>query len=286
MVLERLLGAEMSPAEFLERHYLKFPYVSSGGAQAFVALGAWPVAEIILAQPDPDVLVARGGELWEEKRLPTVAEAKALYAAGYTIVLRDSEKHHPKLGELAAAFERDFQAPIDIQLYFTPAEQFGFGWHYDAEDVFILQAQGSKDYVLRKNTVNPWPLKETLPRDMKVEREIMPYMKCTLATGDWLYIPAGYWHKADARAESISLAVGVLSTAALDVFDFLRPRLLGSFRWRQRLPTPGAISPATTAALFEAYRVLFAELGADLQQQLASEAFVREFLAAKGRPSA
>ena len=38
---------------------------------------------------------------------------------------------------------RDFAAPVDVHLYCTPAGQPGFGWHYDAEDVFVLQTAGS-----------------------------------------------------------------------------------------------------------------------------------------------
>ena len=45
----------------------------------------------------------------------------------------------------------------------------------------LCSASGRKTYSLRKNTVNPWPLEETLPADMKYEREIMPLMQCRLA---------------------------------------------------------------------------------------------------------
>ncbi len=75
----------------------------------------------------------------------------------------------------------------------------GFSWHYDAEDVFIIQTAGEKEYSLRKNTVNPWPLEETLPADMQYERELMPLMRVLLRGGDLLYIPCGYWHKAEAK---------------------------------------------------------------------------------------
>ena len=40
-----------------------------------------------------------------------------------------------------------------VQLFVTPAETHGFSWHYDAEEVFIVQTAGVKDYLLRENTV-------------------------------------------------------------------------------------------------------------------------------------
>jgi ribosomal protein L16 Arg81 hydroxylase len=75
------------------------------------------------------------------------------------------------------------------------------------------------------------------------ERELMPVPRCTLAAGDWLSIPAGYWHRTRALEESLSLSVGVLSATALDVYDALRRHLLSSLRWRQRLPAAGAAAP-------------------------------------------
>jgi 50S ribosomal protein L16 3-hydroxylase len=130
--------------------------------------------------------------------------------------------------------------------------------------VFVLQTCGSKEWEPRKNTVNPWPLVETLPADMRHEREIMPVLRCLLAAGDWLYIPHGYWHRTRAAEESISLSVGLRSAAALDVFDFLRGELLSSLKWRQRLPPAGAASPLGPEELSRRYRELFADLGADL----------------------
>ena len=136
--------------------------------------------------------------------------------------MRHAERHDPRILALAKDFEREFAAPVNIHIYATPGGQFGFGWHYDAEDVFILQTTGRKEYLLRKNTVQPWPLEETLPQDMRYEREIMPLMRCALEAGDWLYIPAGYWHMANAEQTAISLAIGVMSHAAIEVLDLLR----------------------------------------------------------------
>lgn len=282
MIIEQLLG-DVSKSVFMEEYYLKLPFALPRCAQKFTQLGNWETVQAILAQPDPDVLVVRQGRRWDGKEIPSYAQARELHASGYTVVIRNAEKHDARLAELAAGFHEEFQAPVDIQIYCTPANQHGFGWHYDPEDVFILQTQGSKEFSLRKNTVNPWPLVETLPRNMAYEREIMPLMKCRLLAGDWLYIPAGYWHVARADEEAISLAVGVMSTAAIDVYEFLRPRLLSSLMWRQRLPTPGKASPLSDQELLERYRALFAELAEDLARQIRNEEVVRLFLASKGR---
>ncbi len=159
---------------------------------------------------------------------------------------------------------------MDVHLYSTPGESFGFGWHYDVEDVFILQLEGTKQYSLRKNTVNPWPVLENMPQDLRYERELMPMLQCELAAGDWLYIPHGYWHKADARSDSLSLAVGVMMPTALDFLDFARRRLVESIRWRQRLPMLAEDDPQSQAEFF-------AELGQELAALFSDPAFARQF---------
>jgi ribosomal protein L16 Arg81 hydroxylase len=108
---------------------------------------------------------------------------------------------------------------------------------------------------------------ETIPANQCYEREIMPVMSCRLQEGDWLYIPAGYWHQTQAHAESISLSVGLRPLTALDLYDSLRPQLLNDLLWRQRLPCLGSLAGDSTD--FHAdWPALRAMLASDLQQRL------------------
>lgn len=281
MILNRLLGRERLDT-FLADYLFHRPYSLAGAAGEFAELGAWPVVESVYAHEEADVMIVRGGRRWEGTGKPPFAEVRRLFDEGHTLLIRHAERHHGGLAELAAAFHRDFRAEVNVHIYCTPPGEHGFGWHYDAEDVFILQTQGVKEYSLRKNTVNPWPLVDTLPADMKFERELMPLMKCRLAAGDWLYIPNGYWHVGLAEEDAISLAIGVLSLTGIDVLDFLRRRLLDSMLWRQRLPLPGEAASLRPDELLERYRRILSELGRDAADILAGEPFVRSFLAEHG----
>jgi 50S ribosomal protein L16 3-hydroxylase len=294
MSLHRILG-DLPKQRFVEDFYLRQPYARPGSARELCELGSLEAVRRMLAdergprdqsfpsqRPAVDLMLARQGRLWEGTGTPDYDEIRRLHTQGYTLVVRHAERHDPRLAELADGFRRDFLAPVNIHLYATPADQFGFGWHYDAEDVFILQTEGSKEYSLRKNTVNPWPLEETLPADMRFESEIMPVMKCRLDAGDWLYIPAGYWHMGQSREASISLAVGVMTPPAIEVLDFLRPRLLDSLLWRQRLAPP-ASTARTEEEMVAGYKEIFAALAADLERQLADGATARAFLAQRKR---
>ena len=280
MNIETLLG-EIPKTKFVQEYFHRLPFSLAGAARSVCQLGSWEVLGEILGQDGVDVMVVRDGQQYAGTDPRTLEEAKTLSCEGYTILVRHAESHHEQLNKLATGFEDDFHAPANIHIYATPAGKHGFSWHYDAEEVFIMQTSGRKEYSLRKNTVHPWPLVETIPQDMGYSREITPLMRVLLHAGDWLYIPCGYWHKAEAQESdetAISLAVGVMSPSAMDVYDFLRPRLLGSLVWRQRLAAGGAASPLSNDERVAQYCELFEQLADDLAKALRDERFVRDFL--------
>jgi ribosomal protein L16 Arg81 hydroxylase len=278
MFLQRLLG-HVSKQQFSADYLHRLPFAMADTASEFTSLATWDVLGRLLEQR-ADVLVVRQGTRRPSDDPRNLPEARQLCDEGCTILVRHAEQHDAPLQQLADSFQREFHAPVDVHLYVTPAGTHGFSWHYDAEDVFIIQTAGVKEYSLRKNTVNPWPLVETIPQNMRYERELMPLMRVELHAGDWLYIPCGYWHKGDALADpetAISLAVGILSPAAIDVLEFLRPRMLASLLWRQRLPTTGDASPLTAEQRAAQTRELCALLADDLATLLRSEHLPQQY---------
>jgi 50S ribosomal protein L16 3-hydroxylase len=265
--------------EFIENYLHRLPYALAGTAKALCGWGAWEALDAVWATLAADVLVVRRGEQLLDNIPQTGRSLRAMLSDGYTIRIRHAEQHHPKVRELAEVFAATFESPVDIHLYATPADTFGFSWHYDAEEVFIVQTAGEKEYFLRKNTVNPWPLEETMPTDLRYERELMPLMRVVLRAGDLLYIPCGYWHRAQVPAGSdvaISMAIGVMSRSAMNVFDMLRSRLLGSLLWRQRLPVTHHLSFEDAEA---AYVRLLGELAKDFAKELSNPAIIKELWA-------
>lgn len=275
--LQTLLG-EFPIQRFVAEYYQRLPYSAARLAEPLCEAGTWSLLTSILSQTAADVLVCRRNERYTGELPRNEEEARRLVEDGYTLLVRHAERHDERLAAVAASFARDFSAPVNIHMYCTPGGQFGFGWHYDAEEVFIVQTTGRKEYRLRKNTVNPWPIEETLPADMRYESEIMPLVRCELAAGDWLYVPSGYWHMGESRETAISLAIGLQQRTAIDVFDFLRPQILDSLFWRQRLPVVGDAAASEDVALREQLAVLFKELGQDLSKLLSSPPQVDAFL--------
>jgi 50S ribosomal protein L16 3-hydroxylase len=284
MDLQSLLG-DLPLSQFVAEYYQRLPFSQAQCAAPICELGNWQTLASLIADDTSDVLVCRRNEQRAGQRPRTLNEARQLVDVGCTLFIRHTERHDERLAAVAAAFERAFAAPVNIHLYCTPSGQFGFGWHYDAEEVFIVQATGRKEYRLRKNTVNPWPIEEKLPADMRYEREIMPMMRCELAAGDLLYIPSGYWHMGESREEAISFSIGVQPRTGVDVFDFLRTKIIDSLLWRQRLPVAGTVAAFNEQELRHEYEALFQQLAGDFQKLLHNPRLIDDFLASLRAPT-
>jgi ribosomal protein L16 Arg81 hydroxylase len=165
--------------------------------------------ELLAAKPAPDVLVASRGQLVDTPAPKNETEARQLMRRALGVVIRKAEQHHAGLAELARHFSRDLPGEVHIQIYATPAGSHAFGWHYDAEDVFIAQVSGAKDYYMRANTVAPVRA-ENRPDFSVYEAETSPLMSARLIPGDWLYIPARWWHLVRSVDDALSISIGVM----------------------------------------------------------------------------
>ena len=279
--LQRLLG-ELPAADFVQQYYLRLPFESSQGTAA--ALLPAPLTAFgaeFFGGTDRDVIVGRQGELRTTPGLLTSDAIQSYLAEGYTIGLRQAHRHDANLSALARSFEHDLGGKVDIHLYWTPAGEPGFGWHYDAEEVFVLQLAGSKTWSLRKNTVNPWPLMEAIPPNQQYEREIMPIRQHHLIAGGWLYIPGGYWHATVAGEQSMSMSIGVRAPIAMDLLDHARALLMQSIEWRERLPCVGAASHQSPDEIDAAHTEIIERLCLSFATTLQSDLF-RKSLIARG----
>jgi 50S ribosomal protein L16 3-hydroxylase len=211
--LARWLGP-LSLDQFLDRHLTRAPWAAPGGGLAERRLFDWPALERVLAAPaPPDVLVVSRGEHLPLPAPRTGDQARLMMDAGIGMVLRRSERADPALAALASDLVGDVPGTAHVQLFVTPRRTHGFGWHYDDEDVFILQTQGVKDYYFRANTVAAdQPARGAM--FARFAGETSPLGTACLVPGDFLYLPSRWWHMAVAQEESLSISVGVFSDAA------------------------------------------------------------------------
>jgi 50S ribosomal protein L16 3-hydroxylase len=277
-VLQELLGP-VPVREFFDHHFTRAPFAMPDQARLYTQDFSDADFAAMVEDPRSILRIVRDGRLVRDRARLAWAEAQAYYRGGHTLLVRHAERSSAKLQALAEAFARVFHAPVDIQVYFTPDQSQAFSWHYDLEEVFIIQVQGCKEYTVRQNTLNPWPVWDTLPADMPYDRETSRMrLTCRLEAGDWLYIPSGWWHLAQTQSASIHLSVGVMPVVALHLFAFLQQRLAQDPFWCQRLSwvaqeAAGGPAPAAPA------RQHWEAMRAQLQQVLAQDQTWQEFLA-------
>jgi 50S ribosomal protein L16 3-hydroxylase len=204
----------LSVEEFVRGHFGRAPHARPSAAASALPLFNWAVLERIFitcarTQLPPDVWVAANGRLVEVPPPRCTSDVRRLMRERYGVVIRKAERHYAPLAELALAFARDLRGEVHIQLYVTPAGTQTFGWHYDDEDVFIAQTLGTKDYYLRQNTVAVEQSARGSVDFSALRRETSPLSCARLIAGDWLYIPARWWHLVRSVEDALSISIGV-----------------------------------------------------------------------------
>jgi hypothetical protein len=87
-------------------------------------------------------------------------------------------------------------------------------------------------------------------------------------------VPTFYLKQLLQDETAISLAVGVMSRSAVDVFDLLRQEALQLLIWRQRLPSPDDSQSEDSAGTRETLRHVLEQLAADATSTLKSPSFL------------
>jgi 50S ribosomal protein L16 3-hydroxylase len=209
-----MLGRWLVPGsveDFLRDRLGKEPWARPSAATEALPYFDWEtLGRVLGAQPAPDLITVLRGRLVDRPAPRTLDEAKRDMAEGLGFVIRRAERNDPALAQLAGAFAADLPGKINVQLFVTRAGTNGFAWHYDFEEVFIVQTAGVKDYYFRENTVDLTTPIGTQPSFEKFRDERGPLRTARLCPGDWLYIPSRWWHMARCQEDSLSISIGVL----------------------------------------------------------------------------
>ena len=274
-ILNTLLS-EQTLNDFLSKHFTKLPFSMPDRAKSFTHLLNWNVVEKVMENKKSILRIVKDGVVAKDHAELNFSEAREYHKKGHTLLLRYAEKSHPLLKDLADDFSKSFRTEVDIQLYCTPEGNNAFGWHYDVEEVFIIQTQGSKLYTIRPNTVHPKPLLTSIPRDLQYEKENGELqLQVYLQAGDWLYIPSGWWHMARTQSESMHISIGLMPRSALDIIDFLGEHLPNCSHWRTRFPVHKDQTIEKDLAI---YQEAFAKLGEDLKAKFDDPQFIQSFI--------
>ncbi|WP_159802188.1 cupin domain-containing protein [Arthrobacter zhaoguopingii] len=173
------------------------------------------------------------------------------FADGATLVLQALHRTWEPIAEFNARLSTELGHPVQANAYITPPQNRGFDDHYDVHDVFVLQIEGTKRWIIHE-PVLPDPLRDQVWTDRRAAvadaAKGEAYIDTVLEPGDVLYLPRGWLHAAQAQGEvSIHLTLGIHSWTRYALAEQLAQAALALLRddpeMRRTLPL-GVDGPA------------------------------------------
>lgn len=156
------------------------------------------------------------------------------FADGATLVLQALQRTWGPVADFGARLSTELGHPVQANAYVTPPQNRGFDDHYDVHDVFVLQIDGTKRWLVHE-PVHPDPLRDqpwTDRRSAVAEAaKGKAYIDTVLEPGDVLYLPRGWLHAAQAQGEvSIHLTLGIHSWTRYELAEQLAQAALATLR--------------------------------------------------------
>ena len=111
----------------------------------------WPAFRVV-KEGEKIVLADYAEDIpWSPKPFSGTARVErvaAEFERGATIVLQALQLQHPPLAEFCRDLEAELGHPVQANAYYTPASAQGFAVHHDTHDVFCLQVEGEKRWLV------------------------------------------------------------------------------------------------------------------------------------------
>jgi bifunctional lysine-specific demethylase and histidyl-hydroxylase NO66 len=229
-VLARLIAVGRD--QFASQYWGQQPLLSSAGdlpAGRFSELLDADAIDELLSERGlrtPFLRVAKNGATLTERAFTAPAGVGAgiadqvsddklvrLFADGSTLVLQALHRVWSPILEFCQRLAAELGHPVQANAYVTPPQNQGFSAHYDVHDVFVLQIEGEKRWLIHPPVLKS-PLRDQPWADRKAQVEKRaqepPLIEALLEPGDCLYLPRGYLHAATALGGvSTHLTLGV-----------------------------------------------------------------------------
>jgi ribosomal protein L16 Arg81 hydroxylase len=178
---------------------------------------------------------------WRPRPFTGSADNLALtrqFMRGATVVLQGLHLTWTPLARYCRSLEASLGQPVQANAYYTPARSQGLPVHHDTHDVLVLQAAGSKRWLVY-DPVFELPLKHQRYRPELGEPGAV-VMDVVLRAGDTLYLPRGWLHEALTSGEdSLHLTVGISVVTWLDAFRELLAEVEDDVEFRRSVPADG-----------------------------------------------
>jgi JmjC domain len=154
----------------------------------------------------------------------------AFLAHGFSLAVTRIDAHAPHLKTLCDSIRSTVREQVKMGVIVTTGRGGAYTLHYDPEDLIILQVEGRKRWkIFGPPVVNPivgMAKAAVPPEDTLLFDEI-------LEAGDFLFLPAGNWHRCENESSrSVHLGIFFQPPSGLDVVKAFTSRLLSDDRLR------------------------------------------------------
>jgi hypothetical protein len=168
-----------------------------------------------------------------------VDRVAAEWAAGATLVLQGLHLNWEPLAAFCRSLEGRLGHASQANAYWTPRHSQGLPVHHDTHDVFVLQVDGYKRWLVYPPALE-LPLKhQRYTAELGAPGETV--LDVELRAGDTLYLPRGWLHEAlTSDTDSLHITVGVVVTAWIDALRGALDRLEHDVELRRGVPADGA----------------------------------------------
>ncbi|MEX5560318.1 cupin domain-containing protein [Pseudomonas rhodesiae] len=231
----QLLGG-ITAREFLRDYWQKKPLLIRQAIPDFESpIDADELAGLALEEEVESRLVIEHGERpWELRRGPFAEDAfSTLPEREWTLLVQAVDQFVPEVAELLEQFRFLPSWRIDDVMISFAAPGGSVGPHFDNYDVFLLQAQGKRNWKIGQMCSSESPLLQHA--DLRILAEFEESAEWVLEPGDMLYLPPRLAHFGVAEDDCMTYSVGFRAPSAAEVLthftDFLAQYLTDEERY-------------------------------------------------------
>jgi ribosomal protein L16 Arg81 hydroxylase len=284
------LLAPVSVDEFLSRYWLKQHLFCRGSADRFSGLLSWTTLNELLERHWRETyrfrLACQGRDLEPASYADLDGFTPRIRAKDVTDHLRRGatlsfdaiDELHEPLTRLAESFEAFFRGGTKINIYAGWRALHGLDLHRDNQEIFILQLDGPKRWLLYGYSVDGVDRTDLRSHSVPPPGAVLDQI---LRPGDLLYIPRGCYHVAVPMNEpALHLTLGVKNPRGMDLALWMVDRLRTSDIADRDLPYL-----AGAAERLRYSETLRNELLRDLDPDLVDQYFCETRSNVKPRPS-
>ncbi len=231
----QLLGG-ITAREFLRDYWQKKPLLIRQAIPDFESpIDADELAGLALEEEVESRLVIEHGERpWELRRGPFAEDTfSTLPEREWTLLVQAVDQFVPEVAELLEQFRFLPSWRIDDVMISFAAPGGSVGPHFDNYDVFLLQAQGKRNWKIGQMCSADSPLLQHA--DLRILAEFEESAEWVLEPGDMLYLPPRLAHFGIAEDDCMTYSVGFRAPSAAEVLthftDFLSQYLTDEERY-------------------------------------------------------